>query len=215
MDAGNVKSTPWTGGRMGIGGLTGWVAIAAGNGKMVLWCMERHRMDEAWRRARSCAQSCEVLARKCEAEQGKSEVTRDNAAVEGTMTRGSTQDRGFRVGRVRASDGRPGSMESQVEQTVASGWALRPESGRVTEAVKERMGVAQTLGRGNSGPSDGRVEISVAGQLVKATRSTKASIGSSDGAMETVMEWLAGPSTTRDGGGTRHLVAWLGKVDAA
>lgn len=190
-------------------------AEVAGNGKMVAWCMERHRRDEACRRERSWAQSCEVLARKWEAELGRSEVTRDNAAVEGTMTIGSTQERGFRVGRVRARDGRPGSIESQVEQTLASGWALRPESGRLTDAVKERIGVAQTLCTGGSGPSDGRVEISEAGQLVKATRSTKASMGSADEAMETVIAWLTGPGTARDGGGTEHLVAWLGKVDAS
>jgi hypothetical protein len=67
-------------------------------------------------------------------------VTRDKASAVGTMIMGSTQDKGLRVGRVMAMEGIPGSMDNQVEQTVARGWAVRPESARAVEVVKDRRG---------------------------------------------------------------------------
>jgi len=82
------------------------------------------------------------------------------------------------VGNTRASDGRPGSIDSQVEQTLARGKALRPESARATEVVKERIEEV-VMGRGGAMErAGGIVGTREAGQLVKATRSTKASIGS-------------------------------------
>ena len=91
------------------------------------------------------------------------------------MTIGRTHKSGFRCGNERAIDGKPGSTESQVEQMPASGWALRPESGRATEVVKERMGVLKVRLRlklvlDKAGGIEGTRE---AGQLVKATRSTR------------------------------------------
>ena len=79
------------------------------------------------------------------------------------------------MGRVRASEGRPGSIESQ---TLARGWALRPESGLTMEVVKDRRGDAKRLGKMAREPRDGRVGTKEAGQLVKAMRLTKASMGS-------------------------------------
>ena len=98
-------------------------------------------MVEACKRALMPAQSSKVLEMKVGTETGSREAIRDRASGVGTMTIGRTQESGFRCGSNRARDGRPGSTESQVEQTSASGWALRPESERVTEVVKERIGL--------------------------------------------------------------------------
>ena len=76
-----------------------------------------------------------------------------------------------------AIDGTPGSTDSQVEQTLEKGWALRPESERPTEVVKERTGAAKE-GRELAVEMIGETVVtSRAGQLVKAIRSTKASMG--------------------------------------
>jgi hypothetical protein len=69
---------------------------------------------------------------------GMSWEMKERAAVEGTITMGQTQSKGLSCGRVRASDGMPGSMESQVEQSLASGWALRLKAMQATEVAKER-----------------------------------------------------------------------------
>jgi hypothetical protein len=81
-----------------------------------------------------------VLATKVGTVEGNREVTRDNAAAVGAITMGRTRDNGFNVGRVKAMEGTPGSMDSQVEKTLARGKAVRPESARVTEVVKDRRG---------------------------------------------------------------------------
>jgi hypothetical protein len=81
-----------------------------------------------------------VLAIKVGTVEGKREVTRDNAAAVGAITMGRTRDNGLSVGRVKAMEGMPGSMDSQVEKTLARGKAVRPESARVTEVVKDRIG---------------------------------------------------------------------------
>ena len=73
-------------------------------------------------------------------------MTRNKAAVVGIMTIGRTQERGVKVGRVRAGKGRPESIESQVEQTLARGWALRLEWGLAMEVVKDRIGNATARG---------------------------------------------------------------------
>ena len=49
------------------------------------------------------------------------------------------------------------------------------------------MGKAKTFGTMASEPSDGIVEISKAGQLVKVTQSTDASMGSAEGRTVTVI----------------------------
>jgi hypothetical protein len=77
-----------------------------------------------------------------------------------------------------AIDGIPGSTDSQVEQTLKRGWALRPESERATEVVKERTGAAKEGRELAVEMRGGTVVTSGAGQLVKAIRSTKASMGS-------------------------------------
>ncbi len=56
------------------------------------------------------------------------------------MIMGSTHDKVLRVGRVMAMEGTPGSMDNQVEQTVARGGAVRPESARAVEVVRYRSG---------------------------------------------------------------------------
>ncbi len=42
-------------------------------------------------------------------------------SVDGTRTIGEMQSTGFKVGNCKAIDGIPGSMESQVEQTLDKG----------------------------------------------------------------------------------------------
>jgi hypothetical protein len=103
--------------------------------------MERQRVVEDCERERSWAQSWEVLATNVGTDSGKSRARRDRAAGVGAMTMGRIQDKGFKLGRVRARHGRPGSIDNQVEQTLARGWALRPESARAVEVVKERIDV--------------------------------------------------------------------------
>jgi hypothetical protein len=70
---------------------------------------------------------------------GRSWVTKDNAVASGTRMMGQTHKRGLTQGRVRAREGRPGSRERQVEQTLARGWVLRPDAARETEAVSKLM----------------------------------------------------------------------------
>ncbi len=65
-----------------------------------------------------------------------------DAAV-GTRMIGVIHNSGFKVGSVRARDGIPGSTDSQVEQTLDKGWALRPESTRAVEVEKDRIGGAE------------------------------------------------------------------------
>lgn len=111
-------------------------------------------------------------------EVGSSDLTKERAAGVGTMTIGRTHERGFRSGSVRASDGIPGSMDNQEEQTFARGWALRPESARATEVVKERI---DEVGDGREPAAEmvgGIAGTMEAGQLVKAIRSMKAFMGS-------------------------------------
>jgi hypothetical protein len=64
-------------------------------------------------------------------------------ATAGTKMIGVIHNRGFNVGSVMARDGIPGSMESQVEQTLERGWALRPELTRAVEVEKDRIGGAE------------------------------------------------------------------------
>jgi hypothetical protein len=56
---------------------------------------------------------------------------------------GVMHNSGFKVGSVIARDGRPGSTESQVEQTLDKSWALRPELTRTVEVEKDRIGEAE------------------------------------------------------------------------
>jgi hypothetical protein len=67
---------------------------------------------------------------------GRSREAREWASTWGTMTIGLTHESRFKVGRVRASQGMPGLIESQVEQMLAKGLALRPELARVAIVVK-------------------------------------------------------------------------------
>jgi hypothetical protein len=140
--------------------------------------MERQRWVEACKRDRSWAQRVAVLETMVVAWVGSMEVARERAAAVGTMTTGRTQDKGFRWGSMVAIDGIPGSTDSQVEQTLERGWALRPESERATEVVKERTGAAKEGRELAVEMRGGTVVTSGAGQLVKAIRSTKASMGS-------------------------------------
>jgi hypothetical protein len=64
-------------------------------------------------------------------------------AEAGTKMIGVIHNSGFKVGSVMARDGMPGSTKSQVEQTLDKGWALRPESTRVVEVEKDRIGGAE------------------------------------------------------------------------
>jgi hypothetical protein len=102
-----------------------------------------------------------------------------------------------------------------VEQASARGWELRPESARLTEVVKERIGEAREgleWGKGMAGEIDW---VKEAGQLVKATRSVKASMGSKAGlGLEMSKAWFAVAVTT-EGAGSGHLVAWMGNMDGS
>ena len=112
-------------------------------------------------------------------------------------------------------------MESQVEQTLARGWALRPEPGWAADSVKEQTGEVEAL-LGllvRMELVDGMVATSKAGQLVKATQSTKARMGFRGGEAAavgvTVRAWLAGLVTPRVDAGAGHLAAWLGELEAS
>jgi hypothetical protein len=62
-----------------------------------------------------------VLATKVRAWLGNSEVARDSALVVGTMMIRRTQHNGVKPGKVMATEGMPGSISNQVEQTLARG----------------------------------------------------------------------------------------------
>jgi hypothetical protein len=133
---------------------------------------------EGCRRDRSWAQSWAVLEMKEGIEVGSRDVTKERAAGVGTITIGRTHERGFRLGSVRASDGIPGSMDNQEEKTFARGWALRPESTLATEVVKERIDEVGFVQEPAGDMAEGIAATIEAGQLVKATRSMKAFMGS-------------------------------------
>jgi hypothetical protein len=138
----------------------------------------------------------------------------EREAAVGTITMGQTQSKGLTWGRARAKDGIPGSTESQVEQTLDSGWELRPEATRVAEAVWER--VAQEAGGMAEWTLGGTIATRAAGQLVKVTQWVKTAKGSG-GETSAVVEADIGPGEggqgAEVGSGVGHLVAWAGNWD--
>jgi hypothetical protein len=71
---------------------------------------------------------------------GRNKRTRASAsAEEGTMTMGEMQREGVKAERAIASDGKPGSIESQEAQISARGNPLKPESGRIVDIWCDRV----------------------------------------------------------------------------
>jgi hypothetical protein len=144
-------------------------------------------------------------------ERGTSVLTKERAAAEGTMTSGKTRDKGFKPGKVMAIDGRPGSIDNHVEQTLAKGCALRPESARVAEVVNDRMAEAVGKARRADGTIGGRVGASDAVQLVKTTWLVESARGSMAGGEVDSEAENELTEATGLGTGSAHLVAWAGK----
>jgi hypothetical protein len=72
-------------------------------------------------------------------DRGRKRLAKGIDAATGTKMIGVIHSSGFKVGSVIARDGIPGSTESQVEQTLDKGWALRPELTRAVEAEKDQI----------------------------------------------------------------------------
>jgi hypothetical protein len=80
------------------------------------------------------------LIAKTGTDPGSRRLAKGIDAAKGTKMIGVIHSSGFKVGSVIARDGIPGSAESQVEQTLDKGWALRPESTQAVEVEKDQIG---------------------------------------------------------------------------
>ena len=77
--------------------------------------MGRQRTAEAEVRWQRLVQSCAQLAVKTVTLGGSKRLVKHKASAVGTMTSEVTHSRGLRADKMRAMDGIPGSMDSQVE----------------------------------------------------------------------------------------------------
>lgn len=131
--------------------------------------MERQSEVRACMRERGWVQNWVRLVATTGTELGRIGLAKGTDSGPGTKTIGETQSTGFKVGMVKAIDGIPGPMESQVEQTLDRGWALRPEPVHTAEVENDRKRGAEwalaASGRGNMLAGDSNV----AEQLVKFT----------------------------------------------